>query len=441
MLERTSGGALAGALDERFSAVRRRPFAFLLETALPGPDRGAVSVAGSDPFLLLEARGRDVRLWDDGRPHAVEGSPWNAARALLERAEREAPGSQIVGWLGYDLGGWLERLPHRAAEDQEFPDLLLGAFDRITALDHATGRVSEPPGATGRPRALPRRFGGTGFDAPPGDAPSNFDRARYVAAVERAKELIRDGEIYQVNLSQRFAATHDGDPFELYRRLRSASPAPYAAYLEIGNLAVVSSSPEEFLRMDGRAVLTRPIKGTRPRGRTATEDETQRDDLLASAKDDAELVMIVDLERNDLGRIAEVGSVHVPVPKRLEAHPTVWHLVATVAATAREGIGPIELLENAFPGGSVTGAPKIRAMEIIDELEPTRRSLFTGAIAWMRPGFLRSSIAIRTMQCHAGHVTFQAGGAIVQDSDPAGEYEETLVKARAMAGAVGLSLG
>jgi para-aminobenzoate synthetase component 1 len=430
-------------LDRRVEAVRSRPFPFLLETALDVGGGPAVSLVGADPCAVLLARGRSVEFWESGEVTRSEASPFDALRSLLGRfadEERDRGPVHVVGYLGYDLCRHLERVPSRALDDQAFPDLMLGFYDRLTMIDATTGAERIIAGR-GHRRAMSREIYRSQFTAPCGRPGSNFDRGAYLDAVAAVREHIRAGDIYQVNLSQRFAARFDSDALALYRRLRQASPAPYAAWLELGDRAVVSSSPEEFVRLDGSVALTRPIKGTRPRGSSADEDRRLRQALLASAKDDAELVMIVDLERNDLGRIAEPGSVSVPVRKTIEAHPTVWHLSASVRARLRPGNGPVELLEATFPGGSVTGAPKIRAMEIIDALEPTRRSVFTGAIVWMRPrDFLRSSVAIRTMQVHGEHVTFQVGGAIVWDSDPEEEYRETLVKARGMARALGIEL-
>ena len=257
----------------------------------------------------------------------------------------------------------------------------------------------------------------------------------------RAREYIAAGDIYQVNLSQRFHTRCALDPLEIYTRLRASSPAPYSALLGMGARSVVSSSPELFLHSDGRRVVTRPIKGTRPRGATPGEDDRLRTELMASPKDDAELAMIVDLERNDLGRVCEYGSVRVATAKELETHPTIHHLVATVEGRLRRGAGPVDLLRATFPGGSVTGAPKIRAMEIIDELEPTRRAAYTGAIGWIGfDGRVGLSVAIRIVEKHGEDLWFQTGGAIVADSEPEREFDETLVKATGIIRALGIDL-
>jgi para-aminobenzoate synthetase component 1 len=428
-----------------FLAEAGRPFPFLLESA----GAGRYSFLGSDPYAVLAARGDRLSLWREGREKTSRGNPFDALEELLRESKAENdrarpfPGGAVCA-LGYDLGRHLEKLPCRAEDDLDFPDLVAAFYDRLVSLDHREG-TAEAVEVAGRPRPRaidPRLYGeafGRGPEGPRRGA--NFTRDRYLAAIARAKQYIAAGDIYQVNLSQRFYARVEAPPFEVYRRLRAASPAPYAAFLQYGGRAILSSSPEQFLELRGRALRTRPIKGTRRRGGDPDEDERLRRELLASPKDDAELTMIVDLERNDLGRVCEPGTVTVPAPKVLESHPTVHHLVATVEGRLREGLGPVDVLRAAFPGGSVTGAPKIRAMEIIDELEPTRRAFYTGAIGYIGlDGSMDLSMAIRIVLADGPHYFFQAGGAIVADSDPAEEYEETKVKAAAMARALEVSL-
>jgi para-aminobenzoate synthetase component 1 len=269
---------------------------------------------------------------------------------------------------------------------------------------------------------------------------SNFTREAYCRVVERALEHIAAGDIYQVNLAQQFRVEPAPDAPALYRSLREVSPAPFASFLTTEEAAIVSSSPERFFEVRGDRIETWPIKGTRPRGETEEEDRAYASALAVSSKDRAENVMIVDLERNDLGRICDVGSVHVPALCEVERYANVHHLVSRVAGTLREDAGPTEILRAMFPGGSITGAPKIRAVEIIDELEPTRRGAYTGAIGyWDVSGDCDFNIAIRTIVVEGGAATFHVGGGIVADSTPEGEYEETLVKARGMMRALGAS--
>jgi para-aminobenzoate synthetase component 1 len=267
-----------------------------------------------------------------------------------------------------------------------------------------------------------------------------FTHQEYVTAVEKARQYIIDGDIFEVNLSQRFEAKLSITPYELYKRLRQINPAPFACYLGFDEVSVVSASPERFLRIRGDWVETRPIKGTRPRGKTPEEDEALAKELLGSAKDRAENIMIVDLERNDLGRVCRFGTVKVTELAILEVFPTVFHLTSTVVGRLREGKNGIDLLKASFPGGSITGAPKVRAMEIIDELEPTRRSVYTGNIGYLSfNGDIDLSIVIRTFLAKGRKAYFQVGGAVVYDSDPEVEYQETLDKARALVNAINMA--
>jgi para-aminobenzoate synthetase component I len=339
-----------------------------------------------------------------------------------------------------------------------FPDLALGLYDVVLALDHEARRAfllssglpeTVPHARMARQRARLDRFAALLAAAPPLPplAPagrevrvaSNFTRPAYEAAVARVVEYILAGDIFQANLSQRFTAElPDGlDRLDLYRRLRARNPVPFAALLEHGEVAVLSASPERFLSLHGRSVETRPIKGTRPRGATPEDDAQLAAELLASEKDRAENVMIVDLLRNDLSRVCRDHTVLTPEVCALESFATVHHLVSTVTGELAEVVDAVDLLRATFPGGSITGAPKIRAMEIIAELEPTRRGPYCGAIGWLGfDGSMDTSITIRTYCLKGRTVTFQAGGGITADSDPAAEYEETLAKARALIAAL-----
>jgi len=266
---------------------------------------------------------------------------------------------------------------------------------------------------------------------------SGFTREAYLEGVRRVKEYILAGDIYQANLSQRFSAPLLEPAWRLYRRLRRLNAAPFSAYMNFGDFAVASSSPERFMEVSGRRVETRPIKGTRPRSDDPAEDRSQREELLSSAKDRAELSMIVDLERNDLGRVCDYGSVRVTEHAVLESYATVHHLVSTVVGELHRGRDIVDLLRATFPGGSITGAPKIRSMEIIDEIEPTARSVYTGGIGYLGfNGRHDLNVAIRTMIIGGGRVRFQVGGGIVADSDPEAEFQETLDKGKAMFEAV-----
>jgi para-aminobenzoate synthetase component 1 len=269
---------------------------------------------------------------------------------------------------------------------------------------------------------------------------SNFSHEGYLQAVATAREYICAGDIFQVNLSQRFETDLGIAPYELYRRLREINPAPFANYFNFDGVSIVGASPERFLRVRGDWVETRPIKGTKPRGKTPEEDKKLAQELLSSAKDRAENVMIVDLERNDIGRVCRYGTVKVTELAILETYPTVFHLTSTVVGRLSQGKNRHDLLKATFPGGSITGAPKVRAMEIIDELEPTRRSVYTGSLGYLSfSGNMDLNIVIRTILVKNGRAYFQVGGAIVYDSEPEAEYLETLDKGRALMQALKLS--
>ena len=419
---------------------RRLPFA--LESGEGFGGAGARSWYGAEPNAVFSSRGSAWRVETRSGVRAHRGDPVDALRQFLRRrlpAGEAAFRPCAVACFAYDFGRHFERIPSRAAADLPFPDAHVAVYGRVAELEHATGRV----------RLLEN--GPSAWDpespAPPPD-PSSFrarllppaaTRASFVAAVRRAVRYIRAGDAFQVNLSRRFAARIEGSRADLWDRLRAASSAPFAAWLDLGaGRHVMSASPERFLRVEGRRVETRPIKGTRPRGRSRAEDERFRRELLDSAKERAELAMIVDLERNDLGRVCRIGSVRVEEERVLEAFPQVHHGVATVAGELRAGVDAVELLRATFPGGSITGAPKVRAMEIIEELEPVRRSVYTGAIGWLARDAMDLSIAIRTLLVDGDIATWQVGAGITAGSDPAAEERETRAKASGIEKALGL---
>ncbi|MBN2491600.1 MAG: aminodeoxychorismate synthase component I [Planctomycetes bacterium] len=448
------------------SALASHPRPFLLESAERDDDMGRRSFAGADPFLTLTSRGRRIEAARADGVEVFEGDPLEALRERLracEGGQDDAPTpfpAGAVGFLAYDLARCLERLPVRARDDLGLPDLCVDFHDAVITWDHVAGEAYVTStglpltGAAGARRARTRAEALVAWlrEAPPvaaafAPAPaaaltSTFSRAEYVAAVERVRQYIAAGDIYQVNLSQRFRLPAAGSGLILYGRLAEVNPAPFAAYLRTPNGAeIVSASPERFLRVEGDRVETRPIKGTRPRGVDPDEDLRLADELLLSAKDRAELIMIVDLMRNDLGRVARFGSVKVTEFPALTRHPTVHHLHGTVTARLAPGRDVFDLLRHAFPGGSVTGAPKVRAMEIIEEIEPVRRGVYTGAIGYLSAtGLADLSIAIRTLVVKDGVAHFSVGGGVVADSEPDPEYEETLHKGRGLARALGFTL-
>jgi para-aminobenzoate synthetase component 1 len=430
------------------------PGSALLES---GPGFGAAgrwSILAARPRLVFEAGDTTWTIRSDsGRLDRGSGPALDVLGRLLRRFGLADPGDSpdpdappfqggMIGFFGYDLAPQLERLPRRAAPDSRWPDVRFALYDTAVTVDHATGAIelrahdllNEGPAAAARRCRAWRKALIRASPPPPrtsrlGRLESNIPRPAYLAAVVRILDYIAAGDVFQVNLSQRFTARGRPEPLDLYLRLKARSPAPFAGYLQWDDRAVVSASPEWFYQTRGDRIVTRPIKGTRPRGSTPADDAQLAAELRASAKDRAELTMIVDLERNDLGRVCRYGSVRVVDPLTVESFAQVHHLVATVEGRLRRGLGPIDVVRALFPGGSITGAPKIRAMQIIDELEPTRRGLYTGAIGYFsRGGACGFNIAIRTFLVDGPRVSFQVGGGIVADSDPEAEYRETLDK-------------
>lgn len=424
--------------------LQERPYPCLLDSTGAASRLGRRSYVASDPFLLVEAKGDRARLrWlREGREEIWSGNPFDLLAELLR--ERKAAAGPFplacggaVGYLGYDLLHQVERIPRRAVDDVALPDLFFGFYDAVAAFDHreGTATLALASGAPGELRDLWEGLAPAHLAPAPARAGAlscNFTPEGYRAAVGRVRELIAAGDVYQVNLSQRFSVPYAGAPLEFYRRLRAASPAPFGACLFPDGAAVLSNSPERYLLLDGDRIETRPIKGTRPRGRTPEEDRRLAEELAASVKDRAEHVMIVDLERNDLGRVCAYQSVHVPEFEVVESYANVHHLVSTVAGRVHPSKSAVDCIRNSFPGGSITGAPKVRAMEVIEELEPTARGVYCGSIGYIDfSGRADLSIAIRTAILKEGTLYFQAGGGIVHDSDPEEEYQETLVKAQA----------
>ncbi|MFW6133887.1 MAG: aminodeoxychorismate synthase component I [Planctomycetota bacterium] len=452
----------APAPGEVLRALAGEPDPAALDSSAFDRRYGRYTVLACRPVDVLTCR-CGVLTDAAGRELARGTEIWAALERAFGRVRAAAPdaGPYLPGWIGYvgyEMGRCVERLPARARRDTALPDLRVALYDAVLVHDAQTGtwrlvRLSfdaAPRGAGVAAGALRRlhasaRGGGPGADdagsaaaeRPAIAVDSGFTPDAYRRAVARCVEHIAAGDIFQVNLSQRLTASAPGPPGELYAALRRRNPAGYAAYLgfDAGGVpcAVLSSSPELFLELRGGRVVTRPIKGTRRRTGEASADARAAEELRRSEKDNAELAMIVDLLRNDLGRVCRYGSVRVIDPARLETHPTVFHLVATVEGRLRAGVGPAALLRATFPGGSITGAPKIRAMEIIDEMEPTARGPYTGCIGHVGvDGAVTWNIAIRTIVWQDGRAGVQVGGGIVADSDPAAEHQETLDKARAM---------
>ncbi len=367
----------------------------------------------------------------------------------------------FMGYLAYDLKNHIEKLPQRAVDDYGLPIAYLGFFQQVLAYSHSSGKwyyirnLKNSPG----PRKLSRMHDMVKLESnniinflePNNDnrnriiekyriknlkqayIKSNFEKQDYINSVTKAKQYIHDGDIYQVNLSQRFTAWLGVEPEDFYYKLRTINPAPYSAFIKTPDFCIASTSPERFLYIKGNHVQTRPIKGTRPRGKTQKQDQAYEAELANSIKDRAELNMIVDLERNDLGKFCNYGTVKVKEHAVIEKYARVMHSVSTVTGTIKESARFLDIIKSTFPGGSITGAPKIRAMQIIDELEPTARSVYTGCIGYIGiNGTSDLNIAIRTMIIKGEQYCYNVGGGIVEDSNPQQEYRETLDKGLAL---------
>jgi para-aminobenzoate synthetase component 1 len=454
----------SGAPEALFAQIADEPYAFFLDSALADPRLGRRTYMGSRPFLVLTARGRRWTIREGRSVTRGTGDPFHQLRRLLSLHRMEpAAGAPpfpagAVGFASYEAGRLLERIRQARPPSRGTPDLCFAFYESVIAIDLARREASiaatglSGPGArlAAMQRTRAAALAALVRQCPPVAPPrrrfaltsplaSALGREAYLTAVESVRDSIARGEIYQANLTRTFEARWAGDPFTLYRRLRTVSPAPFASFLNFGPVRILSSSPERFLKVQGGRVETRPIKGTRPRGSTPRLDKAQALELVRSAKDMAEHIMIVDLERNDLGRICEPGSVAVPELAALEMFPQVFHLTSTVEGRLRRGLTAADAFRSLFPGGSITGAPKIRAQEILAELEPVPRGVYTGAIGWFGlTGHCDLSIAIRTITLAGRTLRFGVGGGIVTDSVPEREEEETWHKAAGMLGALGV---
>ncbi|PXX99756.1 aminodeoxychorismate synthase component I [Halomonas sp. LBP4] len=420
-----------------FTALRHRPGAVLLDSGRPAAPGGRYDILSSDPLGLLEI---DAEGSVHGDPALAGLSPFAAQQALLDRLPATVPDSDLpflgglIGYWSYDLASQLEPVAGRAQRVVDLPSSRVGLHDWALIQDQVRretwlvatperrrqviGWLDEAPSPTGDFRLT---------DAFTGE----LDRDGYLRRFDAVQRYIRAGDCYQINLAQRFSAPYEGDLWAAYLRLREATPTPFAGYMAWNDKAILSLSPERFLRCLGGQIEARPIKGTRPRGDTPEEDRRLARELEASLKDRAENVMIVDLLRNDLGRVCRPGSVRVPQLCGLESYANVHHLVSVVTGELAAGRRPLDLLAAAFPGGSITGAPKVRAMQIIDELEPCRRSAYCGSLGYVDVrGRMDTSIAIRTAVADRGRLHLWGGGGLVADSRGEDEYVETLDKIR-----------
>jgi len=469
-------GSRPGWLDplEALQRVRGRRHPVLLLSGLDGHPASRYSILAWDPLLVVSIRGDEATLVPApalDRPVETRHlrDPFDFLRSLAPAGaiRRSSPGLPFtggaIGYLGYGMRRAVERLPAAPPDPLGQPDAWFGLYDRAAVFDHRERRIvlmatglgaadetqRETRAAAGlrdlaralEAPAVDRRPVSSAAGRLPRGALLKTEKSAYLHSIARALGYIAAGDLYQVNLSHRIVCPFDGDPIGLFVDLARLNPAPFSAYIDAGDFQVVSASPERFLSLRGDRILSSPIKGTRPRGRTPEDDHRLARELVQSGKDRAENVMIADLVRNDLGRVCEPGSVRVDRLCALESFATVHHLVSTVSGRLRPDADRVDLLRALFPGGSMTGAPKVRAMEIIDELEGEERGVYSGGIGYLSlDGSMDFNIVIRTVVCAAGRAHLRVGGAIVADSDPETEHRETLDKARGPLEALGASL-
>ena len=453
-----------------FAALRKGEYSFLLESGRINPTTGRYSFIGTDPYMVFKATGDKVEVIKAGRRATLARKPLPKLRELMENYRvARLPGlppftGGCAGIISYDFVHNFENISRKADADLDIPDILFAFVDSVAAYDHIEEKLYliANPGAAdrglgyilpddegwaaaydaavarlddmevrleGMTPAVPGPVSGRGRTAEP-----LIPKDGYEDMVRRAKEFIAAGDIFQANLSQRLSADVSGiDPWDIYLVLRKVNPSPFASYIDFPEVKVASSSPERLVRLTGDVVDTRPIAGTRPRGLDVVGDETMRAELLLNEKERAEHIMLIDLERNDIGRVCRYGSVHVDELMVTEDYSHVIHIVSNVKGELAEGKDAFDVIRATFPGGTITGVPKVRCMEIIDELEPVARGPYTGSIGYISyTGDMDMNIVIRTFVIKDGRAYVQVGAGIVADSDPEREYYETLHKAEAL---------
>jgi len=458
-----------------FLKIHRGKHGFLLESMEGGEKWGRYSFLGTDPALTFTSKGQvvETKKRDGEVRRFTVANPFTALQELIEQHHIAAVeglprfAGGLVGYLAYDVVRFFERLPQQLPEDLSLPDIYfvlpdtLLIFDNVAqkirvlalafvgdgtnlhaAYDEAVARIDAMVARLSQERVVVPRGGEIPAAGQPREVRSNFLQADYEAAVRRAKEYICAGDIIQVVLAQRFEVPLQAHPFNVYRSLRTINPSPYMFYLHLGDLVLAGTSPEVMVRVEGGEITVRPIAGTRPRGTVEVEDSRQEEELLTDPKEIAEHVMLLDLGRNDVGRVARIGSVVVTETMVVEKYSHVMHLVSNVRGELAEGKSCFDAFRATFPAGTLTGAPKIRAMEIIEELEPVRRGVYGGAVGYFDfSGNMDTGIAIRTILMHGGKAYIQAGAGIVADSDPEREHLECVNKARGMLQALKMAEG
>ena len=430
-----------------FNLVADEPWSVFLDSGYHAIDRGRYDFISSRPYKTLVTKGRRTYINEGGEERISEQDPFELLKSSLGKKAFNLTDLPFcggaMGYFAYDLGRRIEHLEELATDDLKMPDMAIGLYNWVVVVDHHRRRswlVAQDRAECSDEEwhALENLFQAEGASrlkkySVRSPVESNMSLETYTGAFNKIKKYIQNGDCYQVNLTQRFSVNVHGDPWDIYQALREKNPAPFAAFMNVPGYAVLSSSPERFISINQGNVETKPIKGTIRRAAYANEDKALAEQLLESEKDRAENLMIVDLMRNDIGKNCETGTVSVPKLFALESYATVHHLVSTVTGRLHADRHPLDLLRGCFPGGSITGAPKLRAMEIIEELEPTRRNIYCGSVGYIGfDGNVDTNISIRTMVQHDKHVHFWAGGGIVADSEVDAEYQECFEKAAAM---------
>lgn len=423
-----------------FSRIEQQPWAMLLRSASETHIDSRFDVLVANPIATLETIAGDTQIKTDTREFVSQDDPFSLLGQLQQQllpnlelgAEWDLPFvGGALGYFSYDLGRRVESMPELATKDLQTPDMAVGLFEWALVVDHKL----EEACLVGQ--NIEQAWQWLNSQSPVdvedfkliGDWQSNMTQASYASRFDRVQEYLLNGDCYQINLAQRFNAPYQGSEWQAYTKLEAANQAPFSAFIRMPHSAIVSVSPERFLELKDNVIETKPIKGTRPRSQNAELDQANARDLQTAEKDQAENLMIVDLLRNDIGRVASPGSVHVPKLFDIESFPAVHHLVSTIRADLNTQYSAADLLRACFPGGSITGAPKVRAMQIIEELEPHRRSAYCGSIGYIsRHGRMDTSITIRTLVAEDNKLYAWAGGGVVADSDCAAEYQETLDK-------------
>ncbi len=448
---------LKTGFDKILNFVKNCPYPFFLDSGKHHDKFGKFSFIGFAPLAVFKAKGDKIEIIENNSLHEFINSKsldifQNFFDKYTKNHKSPFPFSGgFVGFLSYDLCRKIEKIPSLSEDDKNIPDICFGLYDGIFVYDHkkrdcfiVAHGINEPAGniiknlnTIIKQANKKNQYVKSPHKKIKNEITSNFSKEEYIKSIGRVKRYIKNGDIYQANLTQRFETKYTRDAWLLYQRLRNINPAPFSSFIDYGDFQIISSSPERFIRVDKRKIQTRPIKGTIARGINKKEDIVNKKILLNSEKDKSELIMIVDVARNDLGRISKIGTVKVEKLFSLEKYPTVYHLASTITGELREDVKFADIIKATFPGASITGAPKIRAMEIIDELEPTRRNIYTGSIGYLDfNGDMDFNIVIRTIVLKGAKAFFQAGGGIVWDSDKESEYKEAILKAKTLRKAV-----